>query len=194
MERRDEILHVAGTLFSQRGYHATSMRELARHLNLQGGSLYAHIQSKEEILLEVVRQAAERFLAVLESLPEGSPVDRVRALVKGHLRVIAEELPRATVFFHEWKHLSPPLLEEAKALRRRYEEGVQGVIQQGVEKGAFRVENVRLATLFVLSALNWTYQWYRPDGPLSLEELAEAYARLVLRALGVEEGGKDGEA
>jgi len=68
------------------------------------------------------------------------------------------------------------------------------VIQEGVEKGAFRVENVRLATLFVLSALNWTYQWYRPDGPLSLEELAEAYARLVLRALGVEEGGKDGEA
>ena len=117
MERRDEILHVAGTLFSQRGYHATSMRELARHLNLQGGSLYAHIQSKEEILLEVVRQAAERFLAVLQGLPEGSPVERMRALVRGHLRVIAEELPRATVFFHEWKHLSPPLLEEAKALR-----------------------------------------------------------------------------
>ncbi|GLV47144.1 TetR family transcriptional regulator [Thermus sp. LT1-2-5] len=194
MERRDEILHVAGTLFSQRGYHATSMRELARHLNLQGGSLYAHIQSKEEILLEVVRQAAQRFLAVLESLPPGGPVERAKALVKGHLRVIAEELPRATVFFHEWKHLSPPLLEEAKALRRRYEEGVQGVIQEGVEKGVFRVENVRLATLFVLSALNWTYQWYRPDGPLSLEELAEAYAGLVLRALGVEEGGADGEA
>ncbi|GAA5334482.1 MULTISPECIES: TetR/AcrR family transcriptional regulator [Thermus] len=194
MERRDEILHVAGTLFSQRGYHATSMRELARHLNLQGGSLYAHIQSKEEILLEVVRQAAERFLAVLQSLPEGNPVERMRALVKGHLRVIAEELPRATVFFHEWKHLSPPLLEEAKALRRRYEEGVQGVVQEGVEKGVFRVGNVRLATLFVLSALNWTYQWYRPNGPLSLDELSEAYARLVLRALGVEEGGEDGQA
>ncbi len=203
MDRREEILHMAGKLFSQRGYHATSMRELAKHLNLQGGSLYTHISSKEELLLEVVRQAAERFQKVLESLPQGGPVERMRALVKGHLRVIAEELPRATVFFHEWKHLSPPLLEEAKALRRRYEEGVQALVEEGARAGVFRVENVRLATLFVLSALNWTYQWYRPDGPLSLEELSEAYAKLVLRALGAapspegehrEEGGEDGEA
>lgn len=193
MERRSEILHVAGQLFSQRGYHGTSMRELARHLNLQGGSLYAHIASKEELLLEVVRQAAARFLKVVEGL-DGDPVTKVRALVKGHLRVIAEELPRATVFFHEWKHLSPPLLEEAKALRRRYEEGVQKVVQEGVDRGVFRVENVRLATLFLLSALNWTYQWYRPDGPMPLEEIAETYAGMLLRALGVREGGENGEA
>ena len=172
MERREQILTIAGHLFSQRGYHATSMRELAKHLNLQGGSLYAHITSKEELLLEVVRQAAERFLKVLEGL-KGDPVAKLKGLVRGHLEVIAQELPRATVFFHEWKHLSPPLLEEAKALRRRYEEGVQAVIQEGMEQGVFQVENLRLATLFVLSALNWTYQWYRPEGPLSLEELSE---------------------
>lgn len=80
---------------------------------------------------------------------------------------------------------------------------MQAVVEEGVRAGVFRVENVRLATLFVLSALNWTYQWYRPDGPLSLEALAEAYAELVLKALGVaaspegerrEEGGEDGEA
>lgn len=195
MERREQILTIAGHLFSQRGYHATSMRELAKHLNLQGGSLYAHITSKEELLIEVVRQAAERFLKVLEGL-KGDPVAKLKGLVQGHLGVIAQELPRATVFFHEWKHLSPPLLEEAKALRRRYEEGVQAVIREGMEQGVFRVDNLRLATLFVLSALNWTYQWYRPDGPLSLEELSEAYATLILRALGVEareeKGGEDG--
>lgn len=194
MDRRSQILQMAGHLFSQRGYHATSIRDLAKALNLQGGSLYAHIASKEELLLEVVRQAAARFQEVLKSLPQAGPKERMVALVKGHLRVIAEELPRATVFFHEWKHLSPPLLEEAKALRDRYEEGVQRVIAEGVEKGVFRVANLRLATLFVLSALNWTYQWYRPEGPMSLEELAEAYAQMVLKALGAEEGGEDGEA
>ncbi|MFZ8812462.1 MAG: TetR/AcrR family transcriptional regulator [Thermus aquaticus] len=194
MDRRSQILQMAGHLFSQRGYHATSIRDLAKALNLQGGSLYAHIASKEELLLEVVRQAAARFQEVLKSLPQAGPKEKMVALVKGHLRVIAEELPRATVFFHEWKHLSPPLLEEAKALRDRYEEGVQRVIAEGVEKGVFRVANLRLATLFVLSALNWTYQWYRPEGPMSLEELAEAYAQMVLKALGAEEGGEDGEA
>jgi AcrR family transcriptional regulator len=194
MDRRSQILQMAGHLFSQRGYHATSIRDLAKALNLQGGSLYAHIASKEELLLEVVRQAAARFQDVLNSLPQAGPKEKMVALVKGHLRVIAEELPRATVFFHEWKHLSPPLLEEAKALRDRYEEGVQRVIAEGVEQGVFRVANLRLATLFVLSALNWTYQWYRPEGPMSLEELAEAYAQMVLKALGAEEGGEDGEA
>ena len=194
MDRRSQILQMAGHLFSQRGYHATSIRDLAKALNLQGGSLYAHIASKEELLLEVVRQAAARFQEVLNSLPQAGPKEKMGALVKGHLRVIAEELPRATVFFHEWKHLSPPLLEEAKALRDRYEEGVQRVIAEGVEQGVFRVANLRLATLFVLSALNWTYQWYRPEGPMSLEELAEAYAQMVLKALGAEEGGEDGEA
>ncbi|WP_298629548.1 TetR/AcrR family transcriptional regulator [uncultured Thermus sp.] len=196
MERREQILTVAGHLFSQRGYHATSMRDLARELNLQGGSLYAHIASKEELLIEVVRRAAERFLAVLDSL-EGDPVAKLRGLVRGHLEVIAQELPRATVFFHEWKHLSPPLLEEAKALRRKYEEGVQRIIQEGVEQGVFRVPSVRLATLFALSALNWTYQWYRPEGPLSLEELSQAYAALLLGALGMDQakgGDQDGEA
>jgi AcrR family transcriptional regulator len=194
MDRRSQILQMAGHLFSQRGYHATSIRDLAKALNLQGGSLYAHIASKEELLLEVVRQAAARFQEVLKSLPQAGSREKMVALVKGHLRVIAEELPRATVFLHEWKHLSPPLLEEAKALRDRYEEGVQRVIAEGVEEGVFRVANLRLATLFVLSALNWTYQWYRPEGPMSLEELAEAYAQMVLKALGAEEGGEDGEA
>jgi AcrR family transcriptional regulator len=194
MDRRSQILQMAGHLFSQRGYHATSIRDLAKALNLQGGSLYAHIASKEELLLEVVRQAAARFQEVLKSLPQAGPKEKMVALVKGHLRVIAEELPRATVFFHEWKHLSLPLLKEAKALRDRYEEGVQRVIAEGVEQGVFRVANLRLATLFVFSALNWTYQWYRPEGPMSLEELAEAYAQMVLKALGAEEGGEDGEA
>jgi len=194
MDRRSQILQMAGHLFSQRGYHATSIRDLAKALNLQGGSLYAHIASKEELLLEVVRQAAARFQEVLEGLPEAGPRERLVALVKGHLRVIAEELPRATVFFHEWKHLSPPLLKEAKALRDRYEEGVQRVIAEGVEKGVFQVDNPRLATLFLLSALNWTYQWYRPEGPMSLEEFSEAYAGMALKVLGAGEGGEDGQA
>ena len=104
MDRRSQILTIAGHLFSRKGYHATSMRELARHLNLQGGSLYAHIQSKEELLLEVVRQAAERFQKVLEELPSGDPVTRMKALVKGHLRVIAEERQSGSMMlgFPEW--------------------------------------------------------------------------------------------
>ncbi len=184
-DRRTEIVEAAGRLFSEWGYHPTSMRDLARAVNLQGGSLYSHISSKEEVLYELVDRAADRFLASAEAVPPDlPPAERLRRLVHGHLAVIAAELAHATVFFHEWRFLSPPLRERIKARRDAYERHFQEAIAQGVAQGAFRVDDPRVATLFTLSALNWTYQWLRPDGPLSIDELADRYADLILRALG----------
>ncbi|MER3603074.1 MAG: TetR/AcrR family transcriptional regulator [Thermus sp.] len=192
MSRKQEILTAASKLFSQKGFHATSIRHLAKALGVQGGSLYAHISSKEEILVEIVRRAAERFLSIGEDL-SGSPVEKLRRLIQKHLEVIAEEQASATVFFHEWKFLPEEKRRQVLLWRDAYERLVQRVVEEGVEAGVFRVENPRLATLFLLSALNWTYQWYRKDGPLSLKELAEEYARLALNALGAREV-EDGEA
>jgi len=117
MGRIEEILNAAGKLFSERGYHATSVRAIARQLDLQGGSLYAHIESKEEVLFQIVERAAKRFAEVVESLPEGDARTRVCAFVRGHLRVVVEELPYATVFFHEWKFLSEPYKARIRELR-----------------------------------------------------------------------------
>ncbi len=192
MSRKQEILTAASKLFSQKGFHATSIRHLAKALGVQGGSLYAHISSKEEILVEIVRRAAERFLSIGEDL-SGSPVEKLRRLIQKHLEVIAEEQASATVFFHEWKVLPEEKRRQVLAWRDAYERLVLGVVEEGVRAGVFRVENPRLATLFLLSALNWTYQWYRKDGPLSLKELAEEYARLALNALGAKEV-EDGKA
>ncbi|MCS7059182.1 MAG: TetR/AcrR family transcriptional regulator [Meiothermus sp.] len=183
--RRDEILNAAGRLFSRRGFHATSMRDLARAVNLQGGSLYAHIASKEEVLFELVNRAADEFLNAARAIPENLPAkERLTSLVRSHLQVIVRELDNATVFFHEWKFLRPELQERIKARRDEYESHFRQTIEAGVKQGEFQVEDVRLSALFVLSALNWTYHWYRPEGKLSLEELAQAYSSLILRTLG----------
>jgi AcrR family transcriptional regulator len=186
MGRYEEILDAAGRLFSERGYHATSVREIARRLDLQGGSLYAHIDSKEEVLFRIVERAAGRFWRVVENLPEGDPRARVCAFVRGHLEVIVEELPYATVFFHEWKFLKEPYKARIRALRDRYEGALRRLIEEGVEAGVFRVDDPDLAAKFVLGALNWTYQWYRPRGRLGPERLAEGFCRYVLGALGGE--------
>ncbi|RIH93656.1 HTH-type transcriptional repressor KstR2 [Meiothermus granaticius NBRC 107808] len=160
------------------------MRDLARAVNLQGGSLYAHIDSKEELLFELVNRAAARFIAMAEAVPPTLTIrERLERLVEGHLEVIAEELGSATVFFHEWKFLSPALQAKVKALRDRYQAYWLEVIGEGVRRGELEVEDVHTATLFVLSALNWTYQWYRPGGRLSLEGLSRQYAQLILAAL-----------
>ena len=188
--RRDEILDAAGQLFSRQGFHATSMRDLARAVNLQGGSLYAHIQSKEELLYELVNRAADEFLSSAEAVPPHlSPKEQLEHLVRGHLEVIVRELANATVFFHEWKFLSPELQGKITARRDAYEAHFRRVIEAGVQQGQFRVEDVRLASLFVLSALNWTYHWYHPDGKLNLEALSNQYCAFILRTLGANNTG-----
>lgn len=182
--RKSEILDAAGQLFSRQGFHATSMRDLAKAVNLQGGSLYAHIESKEELLFELVNRAADEFLAAAEAIPARlSPKQRLERLVRGHLEVIVRELPNATVFFHEWKFLAPELQAQITQRRNAYEAHFQQIIEAGIESGDFQVEDARLATLFVLSALNWTYHWYRPGGKLSLEGLSKHYFRLILASL-----------
>lgn len=185
VNRRDEILDAAGQLFSRQGFHATSMRDLARAVNLQGGSLYAHIESKEEVLFELVNRAADEFLSNAEAIPANlPPQEQLERLIQGHLEVIVRELDNATVFFHEWKFLNPSLQSKITARRDAYEGCFRKVIEAGVKSGDFQVEDVRLTTMYVLSALNWTYHWYRPGGRLTLELLSRQYRNLVFKTLG----------
>lgn len=184
MRRKDALLAEASRAFKEKGYAATSMRDLARALNLQSGSLYAHISSKDDLLWEIARRVAERFLTEAAAVPPGLPPEqRLAELIRRHLAVVAGEIQGTTVFFHEWHHLSPERRATIQAQRDIYEAHFQRAIADGAASGVFHVDDVRLATLFVLSALNWTYQWFDPDGRLSVDELAGQYAHLILSAL-----------
>ncbi len=188
MDRRQEILSAAGGLFREHGYHATSMRDIAKRLNLRGSSLYAHVASKEEMLWEIVNSAADAFLAQAESVPPDlPPQERLERLIRGHLQVIIGALPNATVFFHEWKFLAEDLRAQIVARRDRYEQYFRQIIREGTEQGIFEVEDDKLATFFVLSALNWSYQWFDADGELTLAQLSQHYTTLVCRALNAKE-------
>ncbi|MDI3340476.1 MAG: TetR/AcrR family transcriptional regulator [Sphaerobacter sp.] len=122
MDRRTEILDAAGRLFSQLGYHVTSMRDLGKAVNLQGGSLYAHIASKEDLLWAIVNRAADRFEAGAAAIPADLPPDeRLARLVRSHLAVIVSEIGNATVFFHEWRSLSPARRAQIQRRRDAYE-------------------------------------------------------------------------
>ena len=106
-DRKSELLLAAGALFSRWGYHGTTVRDLARALDVQGGSLYAHIDSKEDLLWEIVDGVGEKFLAMATAFPtQVGPRQRMEGLIRGHLRTVAAELHFATVFFNEWTCLS----------------------------------------------------------------------------------------
>jgi AcrR family transcriptional regulator len=182
--RREQILQQAARLFGRRGYHATSMRDIGQAAGLLAGSLYAHIASKEDLLYEVVVQSANQFLAELEAIGAEDLLseDRLRKAMRAHVSVVAGNLDEAWVFHHEWKALTGPRREEVRRLRRRYERLWDEIVRE--LPGA---ADPRFARLLVLSAANWTYTWYQPEGPLSPEEVADRFTDLLLAGLGAKE-------
>lgn len=184
MYNKSDILVIASNLFSERGYHGTTMRELASMLGLKQGSIYAHIASKEELLWEIVRRAADQFQAQAEAVPRNlTPQQQLELLVRGHLEVIAKNLPYATVLFHEEKFLREGQRKQINEWHDTYESFFQRVIEEGVRRKVFYVDDTRVATLFVLSVLNWTYHWFRPDGSVTIKRCADLYLVLIMHAL-----------
>ncbi|MFN2389906.1 MAG: TetR/AcrR family transcriptional regulator [Actinomycetota bacterium] len=184
--RRAEMIRAAARLFSERGYHGTSMQDLADALGLQRGSLYAHIGSKEDLLFDVADEGAERFLArgrAATSL-SGSAVERLRGLLVGHIETAIEHLDSATVFLNEWRYLNADLRALIQDKRDAYEDMVRRIVRDGIATGELRGDlDVRFAARLVLSAGNWTYTWYRPEGELGPAEIAHELADLLIRGL-----------
>ena len=184
--RRAEVTQAAARLFSERGYHGTSMQHLGDALGIQRGSIYAHIGSKEELLFDVVNEGADHFLQRAERVLASPALasTKLRRLLVGHIETAIEHLDAATVFLNEWRYLSEAPRSEIQAKRDHYEQMVRDVIQEGVEAGEFRNDaDVRFAATLVLSAGNWTYAWYRPGGELGPTEIGERFATLVLNGL-----------
>src|SRR5919197_1765062 len=116
--RRSELTRQAARLFAEKGYHGTSIGDLAQAMGVQKGSLYAHIESKQDLLYETMRDGAAAFHAALDGIPEDLPAtEKLRLALGGHLRVVADQLDVATVFVREWRYLEGERREETPAGR-----------------------------------------------------------------------------
>ena len=185
--RRREIDEVASELFHANGYAATSVRDIARALDIQGASLYAHVASKEDLLWAIVDRAATDFETAADraaaDTPTADAVERLAALVEAHVEVVTADPERSSVFVTEWRHLSAGR-REAIALRRdAYEARFRDTIRDGAAVGSFRATDPAIAATFILTALNGIATWYRPDGRLSPDRIADHYVELALRSL-----------
>ena len=178
--RRDELTREAARLFAERGYHGTSIGDLAEAMGVQKGSLYAHMASKQDLLYATMREGADAFHAVLDGLPDAAPVtDRIRLLLRGHLRVVAEQLDIATVFVREWRYLEGERLDRYLAERRRYEERFRALFREGREHGELRTDlDDGTAALLALSSANWAYTWLRPGA--DTDTLADRFTALLV--------------
>jgi AcrR family transcriptional regulator len=178
--RRQELTREAARLFAEKGYHGTSVGDLAQALGVQKGSLYAHIDSKQDLLWEIASEGAAAFHAALDELPPKAPaVDRIRLALRGHLRVVAEQLDVATVFTREWRYLAEERRETFVTERRRYEERIRELFREGRDQGELRSDlDEAAAALLFLSAANWAYTWLKAGR--DTDELADRFFRLLI--------------
>ena len=178
--RKDDLTREAARLFAERGFHGTSMGDLADALGVQKGSLYSLTGSKQELLFATMREGATAFHAALDTVPdEGAAVERIRVALRGHLRVVAEQIDVATVFTREWRYLEGEYRHEILAERRRYEERWRALFREGVESGGLRTDlDVGAAALLVLSAANWAYTWLTPGRDTN--ELADRFTAILV--------------
>ena len=178
--RREELTRQAARLFAQKGYHGTSIGEIAEALGVQKGSLYAHISSKQDLLYETVREGAYAFHGVLDAIPDELPAtEKIRLMLRGHLRLVAEQLDVATVFVREWRYLEGEQRDEFLGERRRYEDRVRALFAEGRELGELRTDlDDSTAALLTLSAANWAYTWLQPGR--DTDELADRFYALLI--------------
>ncbi len=178
--RREELAGTAARLFAERGFHGTSMGDLAEAMGVQKASLYSLTPSKQELLYRIMRDGADAFHAGLDAIPEELPaVERIRLALRSHLGVVSQQLSVATVFTREWRYLEGVQREEILVERRRYEERIRGLFQDGVETGALRSDlDVAAATLLVLSAANWAYTWLSPGRDTA--DLADRFTAILV--------------
>lgn len=183
--RKQQIEEKATKLFRKKGYAATSMRDLAQVLGIEAASLYSHIKSKEEILQKICFRMADEFFAEWKEVEQehDSQAAKMEKAAIAYIKVITKDTDASAVFFNEWRHLSEPYLSEFLAMKNDYEGRFIKILKDGIESGEFLKADEKFMMLTILSSLNWTYNWYKPTGSLSPEEIGKKLANLILNGL-----------
>jgi len=186
---RETILRAAASIFQEKGYHAASMQDIAEAVDLKKASLYHHVSSKQEILLALLDEALGLIVEHLEEAisPELSPNQKLRQVMQAYLGFLAENRSLSSVLLLEYRSLEPEYKDLHIPRRDRVEGIWQGIIEEGVSAGKFKTQTPGLVTKALLGVLNWTITWYREDGPLSTEEIADHFTDLFLKGLNIHE-------
>jgi AcrR family transcriptional regulator len=173
----------AARMFSARGYHGTSIGDLAGALGIQKASIYSHISGKHDLLAEAALAGAVAFHAAQDAVPaDAPPVQRIRIALAAHLGVVSEQLDVAGVWLQEWRYLEGDARREFLRERHRYEERVRELFAAAVAAGGLRADlDVQHAALVFLSVGNWAYEWLTPEHDVAAE--AEVLATLLLAGM-----------
>lgn len=181
----ENILQAAAQIFQEKGYHATSMQDIANAVDLQKGSLYHYVDSKQDILYALLDKALslilERLQAVLsQDLPSQT---KLRQAMQSYFSFLAENPSLSSVLLLEYRSLEPAYQQRHIPLRDQVDHIWQEILEEGNKSGAFNAPETGLISKALLGVLNWTITWYREDGPLSADQIADQFTDLFFTGL-----------
>jgi AcrR family transcriptional regulator len=183
---RSKIMDRAAALFYERGYAATSIRDIADAVGISSSTMYHHFTNKQDVLHAIVSNFMADFAAA--TVPPlrdrtQSPTERIRRMVRLHLEISDDRRPELLIGNPIRYALNPEQQREGIGFQQEYHDAVREVIAQGCATGEFHTEDLELTTMAVLDMLNGVREWFRSSGPLTRDEIVDRYARIVLKIL-----------
>ena len=184
---KEEILQRASLLFYERGYGATSIRDIADAVGISSSTMYHHFANKQDVLYAIVSRFMSDFVdATVPVLRDEalSPAERIRRVIRLHIEISDERRPELLIGNPIRYALDLTQREHAIALQTAYHDAVRDTIAEGCRAGDFQVTDVSITTMAVLDMLNGIREWFAPTGRLNRAELIERYTGLVFTMLG----------
>jgi AcrR family transcriptional regulator len=183
--KKELILRKAAAMFREKGFAATSMRDLAESVGIEAASLYNHIRSKNEILEAICFDVANRFNTNMELIEAGhhKSIARVETLLRFHIQQMIENYEEVYVSDREWKHLEEPYLSNFQTQRRNYRKKFAALIEDGITKGEIRKIDAPTAVLIILHAVSGIESWHRSKAKINAQELEDNMVMIMIDGL-----------
>lgn len=182
--KRQAVLHAAAQLFNERGFHATSLDDIAERLHVTKPTLYYYVKSKDDILLECVRTALGMMRDEIGAVrgAGGRAIDQLVACMRVYTIIVTQEFGRCVIRIGE-DPLPPPLRRELRALKAGIDREFRRLVDDGIREGSIAPCDPKMAAFMVAGGLSWVGRWYRPDGELSPGQIADAGVALLLNGI-----------
>jgi AcrR family transcriptional regulator len=179
------ILQRAATMFRERGFAASSMRDLAETVGIEAASLYNHIRSKNEILESICFDVANIFNEKIQEVESGrqSNINKIESLLRFHIEQMVDNYENVIVSDREWRHLDEPYRANFQHQRRTYRKRFAAIIEDGIVKGEIRRIDAATAVLIMLHAINGIESWHRSKVKMNADELANNMIRILIDGL-----------
>ncbi|MEW5913627.1 MAG: TetR/AcrR family transcriptional regulator [Thermodesulfobacteriota bacterium] len=184
IEKKKAMIKSAAKAFGRKGFHAATIEEIASHLRMTKGSLYYYFSTKEELLFEAHRASLNEVLENINNIIDSSdsPEVKLRKTIIGHLNILAQDYEGAFLLQQEYI-LPENYKSQITELRDEYEKKFRKIIEDGVNDGLFKNTNIKISTYCMLGAINWFLRWYSSQGPMSSEQIGEAFADFFINGL-----------